>query len=96
MLNTSQSATPDDPPGRIITLSDVALALLILIITIVVSKNIPCLLEITLLQRLPLEPSGRYAFSTAVSLLALSTAVLLRESGQVRYSNAAQWLAIWL
>jgi potassium efflux system protein len=47
-----------------ITLADLGMALIILIATLFVSRNIPGLLEFTLLQRLPLTAGGRYAITT--------------------------------
>ena len=47
-----------------ITLADLGQALIILAITVAVSKNIPGLLEILVLQRLPFSPSSRYAITT--------------------------------
>jgi potassium efflux system protein len=52
------------PAGGVITLADLVKALVIVGVTMLVSRNIPGLLEITLLQRLPISPSGRYAFTT--------------------------------
>jgi len=87
------STASADPPRRILTLSDVALALLVLIITIVVSKNIPGLLEITLLQRLPLEPSGRYAVSTiARYVLSIVGSILAFNAIGIGWTQV-QWLA---
>jgi potassium efflux system protein len=63
-------AQPSSPPAEVtasgawVTLADVVVALLILLLTGIVGKNIPGLLEITVLQRLPLEPGGRYAITT--------------------------------
>lgn len=56
-----------------ITLAEAGLAVLMLVVTIVAARNLPGLLEITVLERLPLSPSGRYA--TAAILMYLITAV---------------------
>ncbi|MGD8649787.1 MAG: mechanosensitive ion channel, partial [Desulfobacterales bacterium] len=45
-----------------ITLADVVLAILITVITFISAKNLPGLLEITLLNRIPMDPGARYAF----------------------------------
>ena len=50
---------PKDMP---ITLADVVLSILITVITFISAKNLPGLLEITLLNRLPMDPGARYAF----------------------------------
>ncbi|HEX7449345.1 MAG TPA: mechanosensitive ion channel domain-containing protein [Pirellulales bacterium] len=47
-----------------INVSHVLLALLFVALTVVATRNIPGLLEIVLLQRLPLEPATRYAVTT--------------------------------
>ena len=49
-----------------ITLANFAEALIIILITAIVSKNIPGLMEMAVLQRLPITPSGRYAITTIV------------------------------
>ncbi|MGD9326936.1 MAG: mechanosensitive ion channel [Desulfobacterales bacterium] len=45
-----------------ITLADVVLAILITVIIFISAKNLPGLLEITLLNRIPMDPGARYAF----------------------------------
>jgi len=45
-----------------ITLADVVLSILITALTLISAKNLPGLLEITLLNRLPMDPGARYAF----------------------------------
>ena len=47
-----------------ITLADVLLGLLIIVMTVIVSKNLPGLLEITLLHYLPMDQGLRYAYKT--------------------------------
>lgn len=47
-----------------INVSHLLLALLFAALTVVATRNIPGLLEIVLLQRLPLEPATRYAVTT--------------------------------
>lgn len=49
-----------------ITLANIAEALVVVLITVIVSKNIPGLMEMAVLQRLPITPSGRYAITTIV------------------------------
>ncbi len=46
------------------TLADVLLGLLIIVMTVVISKNLPGLLEITLLHYLPMDQGLRYAYKT--------------------------------
>ncbi|MDJ0861924.1 MAG: mechanosensitive ion channel protein MscS, partial [Gammaproteobacteria bacterium] len=47
-----------------VTLTDLTLALLIALLTVVASKNLPGVLEIALLQRLALTSGSRYAITT--------------------------------
>ncbi len=47
-----------------ITLGDVLLGGVILFVTVVAGRNLPGLLEIAFLQRLPMDPGGRYAITT--------------------------------
>ncbi len=59
----SYSSVVDGVPKAIpITLADVVLSILITVITFIAAKNLPGLLEITLLNRLPMDPGARYAF----------------------------------
>ena len=61
----SQALTIDGQESVVpVTLADLLLALVIIVITIVASKNLPGLMEIALLQRLNLETGSRYAITT--------------------------------
>lgn len=60
--NTTQWVTT--PRNTPINVSHLLLALLSVAMTLVATRNIPGLLEIVLLQRLPLEPATRYAVTT--------------------------------
>lgn len=52
-----------------VTLADVCLAALMLLITLIATRNLPGMLEMTVLQRLPLDPGGRYAMTTVARYL---------------------------
>ena len=75
------------------TLADVALALIVIALTVIASRNIPGLLEITLLQRLPLDASIRYAATTIsrylITIVGIISACALFG---LRWSSV-QWLA---
>lgn len=60
-----------------VTLGNVALALLIAVVTSIVSKNLPGLLEIAILQRLTLEPGSRYAIKTLVRYVVVTTGTIM-------------------
>lgn len=79
------------PPG-ILTLADVILAFLTAMVTIVATRNIPGLLEITVLRQLTLDAGARYAI-TAVSRYLLTLLGVLLIIGQlgIAWSNI-QWL----
>ena len=46
-----------------ITLANISLAVIVLVTTIIASRNLPGLLEVILLNRLPMDPGARYAYS---------------------------------
>ena len=48
----------------VVTLGDLLLSLLTLILTVITARNLPGFLEITLLQRLKIDPGTRYAIAT--------------------------------
>lgn len=76
-----------------ITLANAISASAILVVTILVSKNIPGFLEISLLQRLPISGSGRYAIATIVryGLVIVGLAMTFSAIG-IGWSKV-QWLA---
>jgi potassium efflux system protein len=60
-----------------ITLTKVLLAVLIAIITFVAARNLPGVLEITLLKYLPLDAGARYAFSTICQYVVSAIGVII-------------------
>jgi len=76
-----------------VTLGNLMASLVILVLTFAAAKNFPGLLEIVLLQRLPLENSSRYAITT-ISRYIITVAGLIFTFGAVgiRWSSI-QWLA---
>jgi potassium efflux system protein len=78
---------------RAVTLQDLLLALLILAITFVAARNIPGLLEIAILQRLPLKAGERYAIVT-VAKYTITVVGLVIGFGAIGIGWAkVQWLA---
>ena len=75
-----------------ITLADLALAVLILVLTTLAARNLPGLLQITVLQRLPLDAGARYAIDH-VSRYALTVigVVLAFAAVGIGWSKV-QWL----
>lgn len=76
----------------VITLADVALALVTLIVTFASARNLPGLMEIAVLQRLPLDAGARYAASTIIRyvIFVLGTVTAFQLVG-VGWSSV-QWL----
>jgi len=76
-----------------VTLADVGLAILITVVTFVAAKNVPGLLEISVLRRLPLENSVRYAITTLASYAIVLIGVIVGcNTIGLRWSQI-QWLA---
>jgi potassium efflux system protein len=96
---TGGSSPASDAPavaadeGTAITLAHLMYAFVVLAITVAVSKNIPGVLEITLLQRLPITPGGRYAFTTIAryAIVIVGTVLAFNAIG-IGWSKV-QWLA---
>ncbi len=75
-----------------VTLADLVLGLFIIAIVVLASKNIPGVLEIALLQRLPLDSGGRYAITslTQYAIAGIGTVAAFSTLG-LQWSNI-QWL----
>ena len=85
-------ATPAAAAVRV-TLADLGLALVILIATSVAFRNLPGLVEIAVLQRLPLDAGSRYALATVLKYIIaiLGTLAAFGTLG-IAWDNV-QWLA---
>lgn len=79
-----------------VTLRDLLLAIGILAITIVLSRNLPGILEIVLLDRLPLDRGGRYAISFVCRYVVGVTGLLLMFRWLGFSWTSVQWLAAGL
>jgi potassium efflux system protein len=75
-----------------ITLADTAIAAIIITITIIAVRNLPGLLEIILLNRLPMDPGARYAYAAIFryTLTAVGIIIALNNVG-IRWSSL-RWL----
>lgn len=79
-----------------INLRHLLLAIGVIVITFILSRNLPGLLEITLLDRLPLDRGGRYAISFVVRYL-VGIVGMLVACQLIGFSwNNVQWLAAGL
>lgn len=94
LTGSSSGATASSgEPAHSIDLADLGLALLLLLLTIVATKNIPGLLEISVLQRLPLDRGARYAISTIVRYALMIVGASLAFSALGIGWARVQWLA---
>ena len=83
---------PDEPP-RTVSLADLGLAILLALATLIGAKNIPGLMEILLLKRLPLDQGARYAAST-LARYAIVIVGLTLSLGSIGIGwSTVQWLA---
>ena len=78
--------------GNGVSLTDLLFAIACLAITIAAARNIPGLLELTVLQPLPLDTGVRYAITTVVRYLIVFTGVLIAASAIGLTWNSIQWL----
>ena len=85
--------TTAEPVYEMVTLKDLLWAIVLTVLTMIVAKNIPGLLEITVLQHLPLERGSQFAISTIVryTITIVGIAVAFRVIG-VTWAKV-QWLA---
>ena len=60
-----------------VTLADLTVGLLIGLITLLASRNLPGVLEILLLQRLPLDQGARYAITTLAQYLIAGVGIIV-------------------
>lgn len=76
-----------------ITIPTMAFAMLILMLTLVSARDIPGLMEMAVLQRLPLEPSVRYAITSLTSYAIVMVGIVWAFSSLGLKWNQIQWLA---
>ncbi|MCI0652386.1 MAG: mechanosensitive ion channel [Planctomycetes bacterium] len=79
--------------ARRLTLANLVVALIVLAVAVVASKNIPGLLEIAIFGRLPLDASARYAITTIARYAILFGGLWMTLAAVgIGWSNV-QWLA---
>lgn len=89
----TQAGQSPDPAQVSITIADIGFSIIILMATWIAFRNIPGLIEIVVLQRLPLDAGSRYALSTIIRyLIAIIGTVIAFQSIGISWSNV-QWLA---
>ncbi len=75
-----------------ITLADLGLALLILVVTFIATRNLPGLLDILLLAHLPLSASSQYAISSLTKYLLAAVGIVLAFNALGVDWSKVQWL----
>lgn len=76
-----------------VTLADALFALVVGLMTVVAARNLPGILEITVLQRLKLDNGAKYAAATiARYLISLAGAIVVLRAIGVGWNNV-QWMA---
>jgi potassium efflux system protein len=89
----SYSAVVDGVTTAIPTsLANLAMAVVVVVITIIASRNLPGLLEITLLNRLPMDAGARYAFTTLCRYAITAIGILLALNTIGFRWSSVQWL----
>ena len=86
------AAQGPDGESLTITLADLLLSLAVVGITFAVNRNIPSLLELTLLNRLPLDAGARYATTTVARYAIVATGVAVAFSALGFQWSQVQWL----
>jgi len=77
---------------NIVTLGSVAMALVIVILTVIVTRNVPGLLEIVILRRLPLDRGVRFAIITLFRYTLVVVGTVLAFNGIGIGWSKVQWL----
>ena len=75
-----------------ITLANISMAVIVAVTTIIAGRNLPGLLEVILLNRLPMNPGARYAYSTVsrYTITAIGIIIVFNTIG-IKWANL-QWL----
>jgi potassium efflux system protein len=76
-----------------ITVANLAAAILIAVITVISARNVPGVLEMSLLQRLPVDAAGRYAATTIAKYVIVMLGVVLAGTAIGVGWSKIQWLA---
>lgn len=93
--SATDSALPEliQPASGKVSLQDLLVALVMLIVTWIAAKNVPGVLELTLLRRLRLAPGSSFAFTTTVRYLIVLVGLMIAFGKiGITWSNV-QWIA---
>lgn len=86
------SGTPENPTSTPMSAADVLGALLIVVFTITLARNLPGLLEILVLSRMKLQQGSSYAITTLMSYIIVSIGVISGLSALGVSWDKLQWL----
>ncbi len=90
---TADGASQNAASSTKITVSTMAFAILILAVTLISARDVPGLMEMSVLQRLPLEPSVRYAITSLTSYAIVMVGMVWAFSSLGLRWHQIQWLA---
>ena len=79
-------------PNSPLSLGDLLLLVVVLAGTTIAARNVPGLLELTILRRLPFDPAARYAWTTVSRYLIVGVGVLLGGQALKIGWTDVQWL----
>ena len=80
------------PSAAAVSLADVAMAVVVLVLTVIASKNIPGILEVVVLRRLHIEPGVSYAINAlARYVIAVVGFILTAQAVGITWGHV-QWL----
>lgn len=75
-----------------ITLGDLIVGLFAIIVTVMAAKNLPGILELSLLQRLPLDPGARYAITALCQYLIAGIGIIVTIKTIGLQISGLQWI----
>ncbi len=85
VINGSPQAVP-------VTLANIAISIVAIIVTIIAVRNLPGLLEIILLDRLPMDPGARYAYATVCRYTITAAGIIIALNSIGLQWSKLQWL----
>ena len=75
-----------------ITLASIAFSIMVIVITVIAVRNLPGLLEMILLNRLPMDAGARYAYSTVCRYALTALGIIIALNGLGIQWSKLQWL----
>jgi potassium efflux system protein len=81
------------PSVEYVTPTDIILVVIVIVLTIAASRNLPGLVDVGILQRTPIEPSVRYGITTITSYLIILVGIVIAAQIVGLGWSKLQWLA---